>query len=223
MQASGQSFRLLPIVPARRGLARIPLSYAQQRLLFLWQLEPDSPAYNVPMAVRLKGATGPGGAATGAGCAGATPRVAAHALRLGGGRVPPEILEHCPLALELVMFDGAADEAALSVAVDAALKQPFDLLTGPLLRVTLLRVAADHHVLALSMHHIISDGWSSDVLVQEFIQLYSATAEGRQASCRRCRSSTPTTPSGSARGLRPVKRSASWPTGRPSWATSSRC
>ncbi|MFP3334226.1 condensation domain-containing protein, partial [Pseudomonas sp. SIMBA_064] len=73
------------------------------------------------------------------------------------------------------------DEASLSVAVDAALKQPFDLLTGPLLRVTLLRVAQEEHVLALSMHHIISDGWSSDVLVQEFIQLYTALAEGREA------------------------------------------
>ncbi|WP_144174658.1 non-ribosomal peptide synthetase [Pseudomonas sp. Kh13] len=182
MQASGQSFRLLPIVPARQGLARIPLSYAQQRLLFLWQLEPDSPAYNVPMAVRLKGALDQ--AVLQQALDALVQRHESLRTRFASeeGAFYQEILEHCPLPLELVMFDGAANEAALSVAVDAALKQPFDLLTGPLLRVTLLRVAADHHVLALSMHHIISDGWSSDVLVQEFIQLYSAMAEGRQAA-----------------------------------------
>ncbi|WP_085691694.1 MULTISPECIES: non-ribosomal peptide synthetase [unclassified Pseudomonas] len=181
MQATGQSFRLLPIVPARQGLARIPLSYAQQRLLFLWQLEPDSPAYNVPMAVRLKGALDQ--AVLQQALDALVQRHESLRTRFASeeGEFYQEILEHCPLALERVMFDGAADEAALSVAVDAALKQPFDLLAGPLLRVTLLRVAADHHVLALSMHHIISDGWSSDVLVQEFIQLYSALAEGRQA------------------------------------------
>ncbi|AHC83970.1 fusaricidin synthetase [Pseudomonas monteilii SB3101] len=181
MQATGQSFRLLPIVPARQGLARIPLSYAQQRLLFLWQLEPDSPAYNVPMAVRLKGALDQ--AVLQQALDALVQRHESLRTRFASeeGEFYQEILEHCPLALELLMLDGAADETALSVAVDAALKQPFDLLSGPLLRVTLLRVAADHHVLAVSMHHIISDGWSSDVLVQEFIQLYSALAEGRQA------------------------------------------
>ncbi|WP_339468641.1 amino acid adenylation domain-containing protein [Pseudomonas capeferrum] len=181
MQATGQSFRLLPIVPARQGLARIPLSFAQQRLLFLWQLEPDSPAYNVPMAVRLKGAL--------------ELTVLQQALDAlvsrheslrtrfvsDEGEFHQEILGACPLVLDVVEFQAGDDEAALSEAVDAALKQPFDLLTGPLMRVTLLRLSAEHHVLALSMHHIISDGWSSDLLVQEFIQLYTALAEGREA------------------------------------------
>ncbi|WP_236707549.1 non-ribosomal peptide synthetase, partial [Pseudomonas sp. Leaf58] len=181
MQASGQSFRLLPIVPARQGLARIPLSYAQQRLLFLWQLEPDSSAYNVPLAVRLKGALDQ--AVLQQALDALVQRHQSLRTRFAAqeGEFHQEILDHCPLPIELVMFDGAADEATLSVAVDAALKQPFDLLSGPLLRVTLLRVEDQHHVLALSMHHIISDGWSSDVLVQEFIQLYTALAEGRQA------------------------------------------
>ena len=181
MQASGQSFRLLPIVPARQGLARIPLSYAQQRLLFLWQLEPDSPAYNVPIAVRLKGALDQ--AVLQQALDALVQRHESLRTRFASveGEFHQEILDPCPLPLELVMFDGEPDAASLSVAVDAALKQPFDLLSGPLLRVTLLRVADQEHVLALSMHHIISDGWSSDVLVQEFIQLYTALAEGRQA------------------------------------------
>ncbi|WP_447739002.1 non-ribosomal peptide synthase/polyketide synthase [Pseudomonas laurentiana] len=181
MQASGQSFRLLPIVPARQGLARIPLSYAQQRLLFLWQLEPDSSAYNVPMAVRLKGALDQ--AVLQQALDALVQRHESLRTRFVSqeGEFHQEILDHCPLPLERVLLDGSPDETALSEAVDAALKQPFDLLGGPLLRVTLLRVAAQEHVLALSMHHIISDGWSSDVLVQEFIQLYTALAEGRQA------------------------------------------
>ncbi|WP_406819561.1 amino acid adenylation domain-containing protein [Pseudomonas sp. KnCO4] len=181
MQASGQSFRLLPIVPARQGLARIPLSYAQQRLLFLWQLEPDSPAYNVPLAVRLKGALDP--ALLQQALDALVQRHESLRTRFAAqeGEFYQDILDHCPLPIEWVEFAETPSEASLSEAVDAALKQPFDLQAGPLLRVTLLRVAAEHHVLALSMHHIIADGWSSDVLVQEFIQLYSALAEGRQA------------------------------------------
>jgi len=181
MQASGQSFRLLPIVPARQGLARIPLSYAQQRLLFLWQLEPDSPAYNVPMAVRLKGALDQ--AVLQQALDALVQRHESLRTRFASdeGEFHQEILDHCPLPLELAVFDGADDEASLGAAVDAVLQRPFDLLTGPLLRVTLLRVGDEEHVLVLSMHHIISDGWSSDVLVQEFIQLYTALAEGRQA------------------------------------------
>ena len=181
MQASGQSFRLLPIVPARQGLARIPLSYAQQRLLFLWQLEPDSPAYNVPMAVRLKGALDQ--AVLQQALDALVQRHESLRTRFASdeGEFHQEILDHCPLPLELAVFDGADDEASLGAAVDAVLKRPFDLLTGPLLRATLLRVGDEEHVLVLSMHHIISDGWSSDVLVQEFIQLYTALAEGRQA------------------------------------------
>ncbi|MGO3986802.1 amino acid adenylation domain-containing protein [Pseudomonas sp. SAS7] len=181
MQASGQSFRLLPIVPARQGLARIPLSYAQQRLLFLWQLEPDSPAYNVPMAVRLKGELDQ--AVLQQALDALVQRHESLRTRFASdeGEFHQEILDHCPLPLELAVFDGADDEASLGAVVDAVLKRPFDLLTGPLLRVTLLRVGDEEHVLVLSMHHIISDGWSSDVLVQEFIQLYTALAEGRQA------------------------------------------
>ncbi|NVL25437.1 hypothetical protein F2S68_24765, partial [Pseudomonas syringae pv. actinidiae] len=55
MHETGQSFKLLPIAVTRHDAARIPLSYAQQRMLFLWQMEPDNAAYNVPMAVRLNG------------------------------------------------------------------------------------------------------------------------------------------------------------------------
>uniref|UniRef100_UPI0025D47465 non-ribosomal peptide synthetase n=1 Tax=Pseudomonas sp. UBA4617 TaxID=1947318 RepID=UPI0025D47465 len=181
MQASGQSFRLLPIVPARQGLARIPLSYAQQRLLFLWQLEPASPAYNVPLAIRLKGALDR--ALLQQALDALVQRHESLRTRFAAqeGEFYQDILDHCPLPIEWVEFAETPDEASLSEAVDAALKQPFDLQAGPLLRVTLLRVEAEHHVLALSMHHIIADGWSSDVLVQEFIQLYSALAEGRQA------------------------------------------
>ncbi|WP_264312050.1 non-ribosomal peptide synthase/polyketide synthase [Pseudomonas putida] len=179
MQATGQSFRLLPIVPARQGLARIPLSFAQQRLLFLWQLEPDSPAYNVPMAVRLKGALDLTVLQQALDALVSRHESLRTRFVSDEGEFHQDMLDACPLVLDVVECQD--DEAALSVAVDAALKQPFDLLAGPLMRVTLLRVNAEHHVLALSMHHIISDGWSSDLLVQEFIQLYTALAEGRQA------------------------------------------
>ncbi|CAM3778179.1 Linear gramicidin synthase subunit D [Pseudomonas reidholzensis] len=181
MQASGQSFRLLPIVPARQGLTRIPLSFAQQRLLFLWQLEPDSSFYNVPMAVRLNGALDLSLLQQALDALVSRHESLRTRLVAEEGEFHQVILDADTLPVERVEFADGQDPAALSAAVDAELARPFDLLAEPLLRVKLLRLGADQYLLTLCMHHIISDGWSSDLLVQEFIQLYSALAEGKTA------------------------------------------
>ncbi|MDG9931286.1 amino acid adenylation domain-containing protein [Pseudomonas sp. GD04015] len=182
MVETGQSFRLLPIMPTRQDAERIPLSYAQQRLLFLWQMEPDSTFYNVPMAVRLRGELD----------SGAMERalqalVRRHeALRTRfvsvDGSYYQEVLEEAPLRLEMEACMAGLDEDALRARVRDELSRPFDLLQGPLLRAKLLRLADDEYVLTLCMHHIVSDGWSSELMVEEFVQLYGAEVEGRGAA-----------------------------------------
>ena len=106
-------------------------------------------------------------------------------------------------------------EAELARIGDLDARLPFDLAQGPLLRLALVRLAAaaDDHVLLLAMHHIISDGWSIGVFVRELAALYEASGRAARRRCRRCRSSTPTSRSGSAAGSPARAWSASSPGG----------
>ncbi len=158
----------------------LPLSFAQQRLWFLAQLEPDSPAYNIAAAVRLRGRLD----------VGVLKRsleeiVARHeALRTtfteDGGR-PVQIvaaeMSFAPEFVDLADFAGDGEAEARRLAGDEA-RRPFDLTRGPLLRVVVLRLREDEHVIALTMHHIVSDGWSMGVLIREMAALYDAFAQG---------------------------------------------
>ncbi|MFD0579127.1 amino acid adenylation domain-containing protein [Dactylosporangium darangshiense] len=163
-----------PIVPAGRdGL--LPLSFAQQRLWFLAQLEPDSVEYVVPMAVRLDGVVDVPGLAAALAALVARHEVLRTRLVADADGVPHQVIDR-PVVFHLPVVDlsGEPDPAAAMqawLAADAAV--PFDLATGPLLRATLLRVAADGHVLALAMHHVVSDAWSAGILRRELAALYA--------------------------------------------------
>uniref|UniRef100_UPI002413A817 non-ribosomal peptide synthetase n=1 Tax=Pseudomonas sp. RIT-To-2 TaxID=3462541 RepID=UPI002413A817 len=179
MIATGQSFRLLPIASTRHAVSAVPLSYAQQRLFFLWQMEPDSAFYNVPMAVRLHGAVNES-AMQGA----LTHLLDRHEslrtrFRAVEGEFFQEIVPAAPAVLEIETFTAGLDDASLRQRVQDYVALPFDLLAGPLMRVKLLRLAPDEHVVVLCMHHIVCDGWSSELMVQDFIESYSALAAGQ--------------------------------------------
>ncbi|MCS3473141.1 amino acid adenylation domain-containing protein/non-ribosomal peptide synthase protein (TIGR01720 family), partial [Pseudomonas sp. JUb42] len=177
LQSSGQSFRLLPIVAAREGSVPVRLSYAQQRLLFLWQLEPQSAAYNVPTAVRLRGELNEAALRQAFG-----ELIARHeTLRthfISEEGVFYQVISET-LELPLQVIDLQDDEADLQARIDDEFSRPFDLLSGPLLRIGLWRIRADEHVLTLCQHHIISDGWSAQLLINEFAQAYGAALQGR--------------------------------------------
>ncbi|WP_409488687.1 amino acid adenylation domain-containing protein [Pseudomonas promysalinigenes] len=172
----GKDFGLLPIPVSRHGLQAIPLSYAQQRLLFLWQLDPQSAAYNMAAGLRLRGELDE--------CrlqAAFDTLIERHeALRtvfqVDGEQPLQRVLPPAPLALRRVDL-GNADETELARVVQDEVARPFDLLNGPLLRASLLRLSADEQVLVVCMHHIVSDGWSMDVMVREFVQCYQGGAQ----------------------------------------------
>jgi amino acid adenylation domain-containing protein/thioester reductase-like protein len=159
-----------------------PLSFAQQRLWFFNQLEPDSCAYNISSAVRLTGKL----------------NISAFSQSIN------EILQrHEALRTNFQMLDGQAvqiinptanltlpliDGQALSEAeheqetlklLTAESQRSFDLEKGSLLRITLLRFSEMEHVVLLTMHHIIADGWSMGVLISELVALYPAFACGQ--------------------------------------------
>jgi amino acid adenylation domain-containing protein len=161
-----------------------PLSFAQQRLWFLDQYEPDNILYNIPAAIRLSG----------------TLDVTAlerslndilnrhEVLRTTFAMVrdrPAQIVNE-PRAFRLTVIElrepslEEKETTAARLATEEA-RKPFNLAEGPLLRVKLLQLAEDDHVLLITMHHIISDGWSIKVFISEIGELYEAHANKREA------------------------------------------
>jgi len=175
-------------IPRREPGVEVPLSFAQQRLWFLHQLEPESPAYNIPFALELVGALDTE----------ALERTFAEIVRrhealrsryptvdgrptvaidpVNGESEPPS-----DLVRRVDLKDSAGDdprEELLRLAREE-LSRPFDLGRGPLLRVVLVELGPERHALFVTLHHIVSDGWSVGVLVREVAALYPAFAAGR--------------------------------------------
>jgi amino acid adenylation domain-containing protein len=177
---AGQALAVPPIVHTARE-AETPLSHAQQRLWFLHQLDPTSPAYNMPLALRLTGQLD-----TVALERAINEIVRRHeslrtTFRMSEGRLVQIPVSARTLTLETIDLKdvpAAEREAAIRRLAAEEAGRPFELTSDELLRFSLLRVAEDEHVALLTMHHIISDGWSMGVLVQELAPLYEAFSTG---------------------------------------------
>ncbi|WP_164003063.1 non-ribosomal peptide synthetase, partial [Pyxidicoccus caerfyrddinensis] len=169
------------IVPVPRT-GPLPLSFAQQRLWFIDQLEPGGSSYSIPRFVRMEGPLD----------VAALHRafeelVRRHeALRTTftqqDGQPLQLIASHAELPLELEDLSGLEPEAAreeLQRRLREDTLRPFDLATGPLVRAGLWKLGPAQHVLSLNLHHIVSDGWSTAVLVREVAALYDAYVQGR--------------------------------------------
>ena len=168
--------------PPLRAVVRdgdLPLSAAQSRLWFFWQMEPTSAAYNVPGALRLRGELDESALRRAFDAL-----VERHeTLRTTFEEVDGQACQRIQPArpLELVRLDLSAEtdaEGAARRLAEEEAQRPFDLRHGPLLRLTLLKLADNDHVLLLTLHHIVSDGWSIRVLVDEFSRLYGAFSTG---------------------------------------------
>ncbi|WP_438025455.1 amino acid adenylation domain-containing protein [Sorangium sp. So ce233] len=177
-----------PAAPPLAALPRggpLPLSFAQERLWFLAQLDPTAASYNIPAAVRLVGPLD----------VGRLQRAFEAVVRRHEplrtrfaeieGRPATVIAAEQPVRLSIVDLRAApaeAREAEARRALDAEAGRAFDLTAGPLFRITLLRLGEREHVLLVVLHHIVSDGWSLNVLVDEVMELYAADLEGRPAA-----------------------------------------
>jgi amino acid adenylation domain-containing protein len=175
-------------VPQAAPLTRVsregplPLSFAQQRLWFLDQLEPGSAFYNIPVMVRMEGQLDEA----------ALERsfeelVRRHEslrtiFREEQGQPVQVIVPEARLPLAVVdlrELPAGERETEVRRQVEAEVRRPFDLMRGPLLRPLLLRQEEHVHVLMLTMHHVVSDGWSMGVLVREMAALYEAHVQGK--------------------------------------------
>ena len=183
MLEEGVSPANLPIPEIRAEFDDVPLSYAQERQMFLWQMDPQSCAYHIPSALRLTG------------------RLDVAALKrsfnalverheslrttfVEKGEKTCQVL-HPPMPLDIAVepmpqgLDAEGVEDCIKAFVENETARPFHLERGPLLRVSLLKIAEDDYLLVLIQHHIVSDGWSMQVLISELIKHYAADTSGQ--------------------------------------------
>ncbi|OUL18944.1 hypothetical protein BV372_33785 [Nostoc sp. T09] len=179
-----QNLFVPPLRPRERN-QEIPLSFAQQRLWFLSQLEPDSPAYNVNGAIKIQGA------------------INIEALHYSINEI---VKRHEVLRTKLIAVDGKAVQAnapelllplpiinldelsenerenTTQQLIFEETQRPFDLAVEPLLRIKLLSLSEQEYILLFTMHHIISDGWSKGVLIRELATIYTEFVENKPSS-----------------------------------------
>jgi hypothetical protein len=176
----------LPAILQRSGDGPVSLSFAQQRLWFLDQLEPSNPIYNAPpLAIRLKG------------------KLDVSALEQSFNEVVnrheilrtnfivvnsepvqvvmPQLTLTLPV-VDLQHFPAPEREVHAAELIRQEASGSFNLAEGPFIRATLLRLWPEEHILVLIMHHIVIDGWSTGILMRELAALYQAFATGQLSS-----------------------------------------
>ncbi|MEA2562151.1 MAG: hypothetical protein QOH06_3655 [Acidobacteriota bacterium] len=164
-----------------RTAAGVPLSFAQERLWFIQQMLPENTAYNVRNAVRLRGGLNTGVLARTLGEIVRRHEVLRSTFPLDGERPVQITAPWRPFPLAQVDLAGIAAERREVEAVRLAAESsslPFDLPGGPVIRALHLRLAEQEHVILLTLHHIVADGWSTEILTRELATLYAAFSRG---------------------------------------------
>ncbi|TLP52939.1 MULTISPECIES: non-ribosomal peptide synthetase, partial [Pseudomonas] len=165
------------LVPVKRE-GGIPLSYAQERQWFLWQMEPGSDAYHIPLALRLNAELRQDVLENCLQTLVQRHETLRTCFAVQGEQVMQVIAAQAHVPLTCVEV---ANQNELAIALQEAVQQPFDLMAGPLLRAWLVSVRGQEQVLLLNLHHIVTDAWSMRVLASELLELYAAACEGRAA------------------------------------------
>ena len=167
---------IAPPIEAMRREGEIELSYAQQRLWFLNELEPGTATYNCPAAMRLRGEVKVEAVERSLGEIVRRHEVLRTRFIERNGQPFQQIQSVAPVPIAHIDLTGNEKAAAEVMAANWSL--PFDLSRGPLLRALLLRLGADDHVLFVTMHHMVSDDNSIEIFIREFTALYEAFCQG---------------------------------------------
>src|ERR1044071_664633 len=169
-------------IPRRPQTEPIPLSFSQQRLWFVSQLDPTTPLYNVPEAVELKGPLNVAALEQSL-----NEIIRRHdALRTVFDVVDRQPVQVCTpsrkLSLKIVdltRLPASERETCARRLLEVEARRPFDVSSDLLLRATIVRLDPQHHWAILTLHHIVADGWSMGVLIGETAALYQAFAQGK--------------------------------------------
>jgi amino acid adenylation domain-containing protein/non-ribosomal peptide synthase protein (TIGR01720 family) len=174
-----------PPLRARTGQDRLPLSLAQERLWFLWCLDPSGNAYNVTGAWRLSGSLDVAALRSAVKNLVARHEILRTRIEEGDGQAVQVVGAEPAFGWEQRDLSGLVgpDQAVrLQRALQEMANAPFDLARGPMLKVQLLKLSEQQHVLVLAMHHIVSDGWSVSILLKELGLLYEAARDSVEAN-----------------------------------------
>ncbi len=177
--AVGESIR------RRIGVGSAPLSFAQQRIWVLDRLNPGSSFYSIPHAYRLKGPLSVEAMSRAFAVVAKRHEALCAVVAMEGERPVQVIGVPQKDGLSVVDLESLAPgvrEGEAGRLVEEEVRRPFDLSRGPLLRVKLLRLGSEDHVLVVTVHHIVFDGWSSGIFWRELEELYGAFREGRSGS-----------------------------------------
>ncbi|GEN10426.1 amino acid adenylation domain-containing protein [Myxococcus fulvus] len=172
-------------IPRRQGDGPTPVSYAQRRLWFLDRLAPNSPTYNMPFTLHLAGPLDVEALRQAFELLTHRHEILRATFEERGGEAFLRVHPPSAWAMPVVDLSARASDARTADArrlADEEARRPFDLERGPLLRTTLLKLDVAEHVLLVNMHHIISDGWSTGLMMREFAAQYEALRQGRTAS-----------------------------------------
>ncbi|PFJ06741.1 non-ribosomal peptide synthetase, partial [Bacillus cereus] len=172
-----------PLMPMKRG-ETIPLSYAQQRLWFIDQFTPNSALYNMPMVCRLTGSWLPEALETGwnqlikrhESLRTVFHEVNGHPVQ----QIKPYTFQSIP-KIDVTMLSPEDREEEVKRLIQQETEMPFDLGEGPLIRASMLQVGEEEWILLCTLHHIISDGWSMGVLLEEWMAFYEKATDGKVA------------------------------------------
>ncbi|PLR60152.1 non-ribosomal peptide synthetase [Pseudomonas sp. QC2] len=181
IQASGQRNQQTAIAKVDRSQP-VPLSYSQQRMWFLWQMEPDSPAYNVGGMARLRGVLDVGRFEAALQALIIRHETLRTTFPSVDGVACQKVSAQTGLRMDWQDFsalDEAERQSRLQQLADHEAHTPFNLETGPLLRACLVKAAEREHYLVLTLHHIVTEGWAMDIFARELSALYEAFIDER--------------------------------------------
>jgi hypothetical protein len=173
-------------IPSRNRLEPALLSYAQQRHWFLWQLEPLSTAYHLSGGLRLTGKLDLEALRSSFEALVARHESLRTVFHANAEGLPEQVVEvEGKVGIPMLDFSGLPVEQRVGRAHEEAGRicaTPFDLTQGPLLRLALIRIGPEEHLLVVVMHHIISDAWSNHIVVHELVAQYRARIQGQEPS-----------------------------------------
>jgi amino acid adenylation domain-containing protein len=164
------------------GHARLPASFAQEQLWVIDRLAPGQPTYNVPQAIRLSGPLDRVALGSAIDALAVRHETLRTRLVTGPDGEPAQVIDPpAPVVIDyadLAVAASAHRQDRLAEVIGAEALRPFDLHTGPLWRVRLIRLGTCEHVLLVVLHHVIFDGWSAGVLLRDLAALYGGAASG---------------------------------------------
>jgi len=176
----GDTAVLLPAITCEDRTQPIPLSFAQQRLWFINQLEPISSAYNIPAVVKLDGMLNVGHLEHALNVVVQRHEILRTVFKQDNQNNPTQLI-YPELKINLPIIGAMNIEDAI-LAAEKEAQGVFNLQEGPLIRGCLFRIDDERHILVLTLHHIISDGWSTGLLVNEIVTLYHASASNQAST-----------------------------------------